>query len=159
MDERAARFRERMQEKHGFEIDRHELGDTPTGDDPAETARTVAGAVDCEPAQVARATALVADTLVVAVVGGSGGVDPRALATARGVHRARPAGDDETETALDWPADGLPPLCHDAPVYVDGALTDHESVWGFAGTPNVVFPLSPETLVDCADATVIELTT
>jgi prolyl-tRNA editing enzyme YbaK/EbsC (Cys-tRNA(Pro) deacylase) len=154
MDDRATTFRERVHAEHGIEIELHEID---TDDDPQVS--EIAAAVGCEPGQIARAEVVMADTLAVAVVGGSDELDPRVLATQRGVHRARAADTDEIESALGWPADGLPPLCHDSdvPVYVDETLTGYDTVWAMAGTPESVFSISPDRLVACADATVADI--
>jgi prolyl-tRNA editing enzyme YbaK/EbsC (Cys-tRNA(Pro) deacylase) len=152
MDERATAFRERAREEHSLDLDVREIERSrrEVEDDGREVE-------DGERRQVTRSVVLMADTLVVAVVGGE--VDSRALATLRGVHRARPADPEEFESVLGWPAGGVPPFCHEAsvPVYVDESLMEHDTVWAMAGAPEVVFPIAPETLVDCADATVADI--
>jgi prolyl-tRNA editing enzyme YbaK/EbsC (Cys-tRNA(Pro) deacylase) len=152
MDERATAFRERAREKHSLDLNLREIERSrrEIEDDGCEIE-------DGERRQVTRSVVLMADTLVVAVVGSE--VDSRALATLRGVHRARPADPEEFESVLGWPAGGVPPFCHEAsvPVYVDESLMEHDTVWAMAGAPEVVFPIAPETLVDCADATVADI--
>lgn len=154
MSDRVAAFRERARTEYGVEADIQNIDS-----DADLSASSVAAAVGCETGQVARTEVVMADVLAVAVVGGSDELDPRVLATQRGVHRARAADADEIESALGWPADGLPPFCHDSdvPVYVDETLTRYDTVWARAGAPGSVFPISPDRLVACADATVTDI--
>lgn len=54
---------------------------------------------------------------------------------------------------------GVPPLGHARalPVYVDRDLLLYDLVWAAAGTPNAVFPISPEELVRVSGGRVIEI--
>jgi len=153
MHERAAEFSDRAREQYGLEIEVHEFSEgTKTAADAAE-------AVGCDLAQIASAIALVADELVVVVTSGANRVDTRKLATLRGVHEARMAEPDEVSGTLGWSIGGVPPFCHDTeiPVHLDETLTDYDTVWAAAGTPEAVFPISPEKIVECADATVADI--
>jgi prolyl-tRNA editing enzyme YbaK/EbsC (Cys-tRNA(Pro) deacylase) len=66
---------------------------------------------------------------------------------------------EEIRATLGWAIGGVPPFCHDAdvPVYVDETLTDFETVWAAAGTPEAVFPIAPDRVVALADATVVDV--
>jgi len=153
MHERAAAFRERAREEHGIDVD---VSEFPEG---TKTAADAAEAIGCEVGQIASSIALVADRLVVVVTSGANRVDTRKLATLRGVHEARMAEPDEVADTLGWSIGGVPPFCHETeiPVYLDETLTGYETVWAAAGTPEAVFPIAPETIVDCADATVADV--
>lgn len=153
MHERAAAFSEQAREQYGVEVDVEEF---PEG---TKTAEDAAAAIGCDVAQIASSIALVADQLVVVVTSGANRVDTRALATLRGVHRARMAEPDEVAETLGWSIGGVPPFCHETevPVYIDGTLTTYGTVWAAAGTPQAVFPVDPETIVECADATVVDV--
>jgi len=153
MHERAAAFSQRAREEFGIEVEVHEF---PEG---TKTAEDAAKAVGCDLEQIASAIALVADQLVVVVTSGANRVDTRKLATLRGVHEARTAEPDEVSETLGWSIGGVPPFCHDTPVpvYLDETLTDYGRVWAAAGTPEAVFPIAPDRIVECADATVVDI--
>ena len=146
-------FRERALKGHGLELDVQQF---PAG---TETAADAAGAIGCDVAQIASSLAFVADELVVVVTSGANTVDERKLATLRGVHTARMADPDEAAKTLGYEIGGVPPFCHDTevPVYLDETLTEFETVWAAAGSAEAVFPIDPDTLVDCADATVADV--
>ena len=40
---------------------------------------------------------------------------------------------------------------------LDETLTEFETVWAAAGSSNAVFPIAPEILVECADATIADV--
>lgn len=153
MSERTAEFRERARNAYGIEIDVHEF---PEG---TKTARDAAGAIGCDLAQIASSIVLVADELVVVVTSGANHVDTRKLATLRGTHEARMAEPDEVSETIGWSIGGVPPFCHDTDVavYLDEDLTGFETVWAAAGTPEAVFPISPDEIVEYADATVVDI--
>ena len=133
--------------------------DVETFPDGTETAGDAADAVGCDIAQIASSIALVADELVVVVTSGANRVDTRKWATLRGVHTARMADPDEIAETLGYNVGGVPPFCHDStvPVYLDETLTEFETVWAAAGSPDAVFPIDPQQLIDYADATVADL--
>lgn len=55
---------------------------------------------------------------------------------------------------------GIPPLGHDVPLktYVDRALLAYPTVWAAAGTPESVFEVAPDALVQATGAIIIEVT-
>lgn len=154
MNERAAAFGERAAEAYGLDIAVEEF---PEG---TKTAADAAEAIGCDVAQIASSLVFVADTVVVVVTSGANTVDTRKLATLRGVHQARMAEPDEVREATGYAIGGVPPFCHDTdlPVYLDEDLTTHETVWAAAGTPEAVFPISPDELLACSDADVVDVT-
>jgi prolyl-tRNA editing enzyme YbaK/EbsC (Cys-tRNA(Pro) deacylase) len=146
MDERAAEFSRRARTEHGLDVNVREF---------AEGTGTAADAA----AAIASSIALVADGLLVVVTSGANRVDTEKLATRRGVEEARTADPDEIKETLGWSIGGVPPFCHrtGVPVYVDEALTGYDTVWAAAGTPEAVFPIDPQRIVACADATVVDV--
>jgi prolyl-tRNA editing enzyme YbaK/EbsC (Cys-tRNA(Pro) deacylase) len=153
MHERAAAFKQQAAESFGIEVDVHEF---PAGTKTAEDAAEVVG---CDLAQIASALVFVADQVVVAVTSGANNVDTRKLATRRGVHQARMAEPDEVSETLGWSIGGVPPFCHDTevPVFLDESLTAYDTVWAAAGTPEAVFPIHPDRIVEHADAEVADI--
>lgn len=153
MSDNHQQFLTRAREEHEYEIDPMRY---PEG---TETARDAADEIGCERAQIASSIALVADELLVVVTSGANRVDTRTLATLRGVHTARMADPDEIEQTLGYAVGGVPPFCHDTtvPVYLDETLTEFETVWAAAGSPETVFPIAPDDLRAAAEATVADI--
>ncbi len=151
MHPRAETFSERAREAYDFDPAIEEF---PEG---TKTAEDAAAAVGCDVAQIA--SSLVFDlegALVVSVTSGANRVDEAALAESfdadpDDVSMADP---DRIRDELGWSIGGVPPFCHDrqVPVVVDETLLEFETVWAAAGTPEAVFPIEPDRLLEYADA-------
>jgi prolyl-tRNA editing enzyme YbaK/EbsC (Cys-tRNA(Pro) deacylase) len=152
MHPRAVEFTERARDELGVDVDAHEF---PEG---TKTAEDAAEAIGCDVAQIASSIAMVADQLVVVVTSGANRVSEERLAELRDVdpEDVRMAEADEIKETLGWSIGGVPPFLHDTavPVYLDETLTEFETVWAAAGTPQAVFPVSPDRIRELADATV-----
>jgi len=152
MHPRAAEFTERAREELGFDVEVHEF---PEG---TKTAEDAAEAIGCDVAQIASSIAMVADELVVVVTSGANRVSEHRLADLRDADPdgVRLAEADEIKETLGWSIGGVPPFLHDTdvPVYLDETLTGFETVWAAAGTPEAVFPVSPERIEELSGATV-----
>ncbi|MFB6171814.1 MAG: YbaK/EbsC family protein [Haloarculaceae archaeon] len=150
MHPRAEEFTERARTEYGFEVDVHEF---PEG---TKTAADAAAAIGCDVAQIASGIVMDADGLVVVVTSGANRVDEARLAALRGVpaESVGMADADAIKATLGWSIGGVPPFCHETsvPVYLDETLTQFDTVWAAAGTPETVFPVAPERLLDLADA-------
>lgn len=147
------RFLRHAREQFGLDIDPQRF---PDG---TETASDAAGALGCDEAQIASSIVFVADKPLVVVTSGANSVDTRALATLRGVHTARMADPEEVQETLGYEVGGIPPFGHSTavPIYIDETLTAFDTVWAAAGSPETVFAISPEKLIECTDATVADL--
>jgi prolyl-tRNA editing enzyme YbaK/EbsC (Cys-tRNA(Pro) deacylase) len=157
MHERAASFRAEAEDRYGFEVEVHEF---PEG---TKTAADAADVVGCDVAQIASSLVFIADgDPVVAVTSGANRVDEARLAALVGADAARMADPEEVRAATGYSIGGVPPFCHDGdggpPVYVDETLLDHGTVWAAAGTPETVFPIDPESLVEFSDGTPADVT-
>ena len=156
MHPRAEEFAAAARERYGFDPDVHQF------DAGTRTAEAAARAVGCEVAQIASSLAFEADgELVVVVTSGANRVSESKLADALGVPESAVgmADADRIRAELGWSIGGVPPICHDSevPVYLDETLPDHEEVWAAAGTPEAVFPASPERLCELADAIPVDV--
>jgi prolyl-tRNA editing enzyme YbaK/EbsC (Cys-tRNA(Pro) deacylase) len=156
MDQRAARFTERAREEYDLDVETTEF---PEG---TKKAADAADAIGCDVAQIASSIVLLAaGDPVVVVTSGANRVSMAKLAAERGVDESdvRMADPDEVRNATGYAIGGVPPFCHDDPVptYLDETLTEFETVWAAAGTPEAVFPIDPDTLAACADATVLDV--
>ncbi|MFA9426834.1 YbaK/EbsC family protein [Natronorubrum sp. A-ect3] len=152
MHPRATTFVERARAECGFEPAVEEF---PDG---TKTATDAADAVGCAVGQIASSLVFdVAGSLVVSVTSGANRVDEAALAEAvdaapDDVSMADP---DRIRDQLGWSIGGVPPFCYErtVPVVVDETLLEFETVWTAAGTPQAVFPIDPDRLLEYADAT------
>ncbi len=153
MHPRTEEFRTRAADRYGFEVEPHEF---PEG---TKTAEDAAKAVGCPVEAIASAIAIkTGGQLVVCVTSGANRVSMGAVAELRGVDEdaVGMADPDVVADQLGWSIGGVPPFCHDSevPVYVDETLTGHEEVWAAAGTPQAVFPIAPDRLVELSGGTV-----
>ena len=151
MHPRAEEFAELAHEEYGFEVDVHEF---PEG---TKTAADAAAAIGCDVAEIASSIVFEVDgDPVVVVTSGANRVSEAKLASAINVKESvvSIADADAIKSALGWSIGGVPPFCHESevPVLLDETLTEFETVWAAAGTPEAVFPIAPETLREFADA-------
>jgi prolyl-tRNA editing enzyme YbaK/EbsC (Cys-tRNA(Pro) deacylase) len=117
--------------------------------DGTKTAADAARAIGCDVAQIVKSLVFVVDERpVIAFTSGSNRVDPGKLAAVAGGSRARRATPEEARAATGFAVGGTPPFGYPEPVpaYLDPDLATFEEVWAAAGTPDSVFPLSPEAL-------------
>jgi len=159
MHERAAEFTERARERYGIDIDVSEF------DSGTKTAAAAAEAVGCETAAIA-STIIVSlsggdrdGELVAAITSGANRLDLDAVAERFGAEKASMADPDRIHETIGWSIGGVPPICHETavPTLMDPTLQGYESVYGAAGTPNALFAIEPDRLVDLANATVVDL--
>ncbi|WP_458206258.1 YbaK/EbsC family protein [Haladaptatus sp. NG-SE-30] len=156
MHERAREFSERADEEYGFEVDVHEFSEG------TKTAEDAADAIGCDVAQIASSLVFrTGDELVVIVTSGANRVSEAKLAAIVGVPESEVGMADAgvIRETVGWSIGGVPPFCHEAdlPMFMDETLTDFETVWAAAGTPEAVFPISPETLRELSGATVADV--
>jgi prolyl-tRNA editing enzyme YbaK/EbsC (Cys-tRNA(Pro) deacylase) len=154
--ERAAEFVRRTRDRYGFDPPVEEF---PEG---TRTAADAARAIGCTEAQIASSLVFHADGApVVAVTSGANRVSESKLAGHVGVRpeSVEMADADAVREATGWAIGGVPPFCHanPLPVYVDESLVRHDRVWAAAGTPEAVFAIAPERLVELAEGTPIDL--
>lgn len=158
MHPRSREFRQRAASAFDFEVDVHEFSEG------TKTAADAANAVGCDLAQIASAIGMRAGgRLVLVVISGANRVDEGKLAALEGVDEAAVgmADADAIKRALGWSIGGVPPFCHDTsvPVYMDETLTDFDTVWAAAGTPQALFPLEPSKIRTYADAEAVDVAT
>ncbi|WP_254538102.1 YbaK/EbsC family protein [Halomarina litorea] len=157
MHPRAEEFAARATERYEFTPEVTEF------DDGTKTAADAAAAVGCDVAQIASSIVVDADgSLVVCVTSGANRVDMTRVADLVGgpADSVGMADAGDIRETVGWSIGGVPPFCHDAavPVYMDETLTDFETVWAAAGTPEAVFPIDPDALRDLSGATVADFT-
>jgi prolyl-tRNA editing enzyme YbaK/EbsC (Cys-tRNA(Pro) deacylase) len=156
MHERAQEFTERASREYDFEVEVKEFSEG------TKTAEDAAAAIGCDVAQIASSIAMrAADRLVVVVTSGANRVSEEKLAEVLDLAEAdvEMADAGEIKSVLGWSIGGVPPFCHDAevPVYLDETLTEFETVWAAAGTPEAVFPIDPAELRELSGAKVADV--
>lgn len=119
------------------------------------TAADAATAIGCPVAAICKSLVFTTDAGPVLVLcSGANRVDERKVAAALGAGGVRIATPDEARAATGFPIGGTPPFGHDGElgVLADVDLFAHGVVWAAAGTPDAVFPVSPDELVRAAGA-------
>jgi prolyl-tRNA editing enzyme YbaK/EbsC (Cys-tRNA(Pro) deacylase) len=115
-----------------------------------KTASDAAEAIGCEVGQIVKSLVfMVGETPVLALTSGANRVDTAALGALAGAGDVRRASPEEARAATGFAVGGTPPFGHPVRIrtFVDPDLLAWEVVWAAAGTPDSVFPLSPEELV------------
>lgn len=119
------------------------------------TAAEAAAVVGCEVGQIAKSIVFrtrETGRAVVVVTSGTNRVNEaavaRLLADKLNGERMVKADPEFVRLVTGFPIGGVPPVGHATPVLmvVDRDLLNYETVWAAAGTPNAVFPISPNAL-------------
>ncbi|MGH2709816.1 MAG: YbaK/EbsC family protein [Actinomycetota bacterium] len=120
-----------------------------------KTAQDAARAIGCDVGQIVKSLVFVAGTEpFLALTSGPNRADTGRLSTLMGGSPVRRADADEARAATGFSIGGTPPFGHPRPlrVFCDRDLLAHSEVWAAAGTPNTVFPITPEELLRAAGA-------
>ncbi len=140
------------------------LGHTPDIKEFSATTRTsadAAAAIGCSVAQIAKSLvfrAVGSNRAVLVIASGVNRVDEKRVAAALGDRIAKADATfvrDKTGFAIG----GVAPVGHtEKPVIlIDEDLLQHAEIWAAAGTPNSVFPLTPQALVAMTGGRVIAI--
>lgn len=126
------------------------------------TAADAANAIGCTVAQIVKSLVFVVDGQpTIALVSGDNRLDEKKLAALCGVgkNKVKRAKADIVREATGFAIGGVPPLGHaqQLAVYIDQDFWQFETVWAAAGTPNTVFPISPDELARVTQGTVADL--
>ena len=151
----AERFRVAMQAR-GFVIDIIELPDS------ARTAPEAAQAVGCAVAQIVKSIifrGIDSDCPILVVASGANRVNEGVLSELVGETVAK-ADAEFTRRHTGFAIGGVPPSGHPQPLrtIVDRDLLQHEQIWAAAGTPHVLFKLTPAELQAMTGGTVAAIT-
>lgn len=124
------------------------------------TAADAAAAVGCPVGAIAKSIVLMSDAgPVLVLTSGANRVDYDKVASALGITGVRRADANEAREATGYAIGGTAPWGHPSPLPIlcDRDLTDYDEVWAAAGTPDTVFPLSPDDLVRASGAIVADV--
>ena len=138
----------------GFQV---EVTHFPEG---TRTAADAAAAIGCEVGAIVKSIVLDADAgPIVVLTSGSNRVDYGKVARALGTVGVRRADADDARAATSFPIGGTAPFGHPSPLPMlcDEDLLAYETVWAAAGTPDTVFPIAPQRLVETTAARLAEI--
>lgn len=129
---------------------------------PTRTAQDAADAIGCQVGQIVKSLCFsVNDAPVMALVAGHNQLDTRKLASLCNVGRkkVKRAGAEMVREATGFAIGGVPPFGHSSEmvIYIDRDLGEHEQIWAAAGTPNAVFPITPQQLASLTEGIVADL--
>jgi prolyl-tRNA editing enzyme YbaK/EbsC (Cys-tRNA(Pro) deacylase) len=123
------------------------------------TAADAAEAIGCEIGQIVKSLVFVADgSAFLALTSGENRADPERLAVLLRAERVRRATADEAREATGFAIGGTPPFGHPRPlrVLVDQDLLRFDVVWAAGGTPDSVFPITPNQLLAASGGVVAD---
>ena len=121
-----------------------------------KTAPDAARAIGCEVGAIVKSLVFDVDgTPTISLIPGDRRLDTGLLATAAGGEAVTRSQLATVRLATGYVAGGTPPFGHATTlrVFADVALRRHATVWGAAGTPTTVFPISIEDLDRLASPT------
>ncbi len=115
------------------------------------TSAEAAQAVGCEVGQIAKSLIFKggqSGKAILVIASGANRVDEKKLRDLLGEKVEKPDADFVRERT-GFVIGGVPPLGHTEPLitFIDEDLMQFDSIWAAAGTPNAVFPLTPDELV------------
>lgn len=126
-----------------------------TLDESTGTVQQAAGALGCEPGQIAKSIVFVMDgEPVVVVASGRHRIDRAKVCEALDCAEGRQASRDEVRAATGFSIGGVPPIGHGLPVIFDTALMDYEVIYAAGGDGNTLFECAPRKLASCVHALV-----
>lgn len=124
------------------------------------TAADAAAAIGCDVGAIVKSIVCTSDAgAVVVLTSGRNRVDYGRVAAVLGVDGVRRATADEARAATGFPIGGTAPFGHPVPLPLlcDRDLLAHETVWAAAGTPDTVFAVSPQALLEASGARVADV--
>ncbi len=119
-------------------------------DNTTRTSADAAAAIGCTLGQIAKTLVFktaVSQKPVLIIASGSNRVDEKTIARELG-ERIKKADADFVRESTGFAIGGVPPVGHPNPVttLIDEDLFQYDEIWSAAGTPNAVFPLTPQEL-------------
>lgn len=126
------------------------------------TAEEAAEAIGCMVGQIVKSLVFtVKGNPVMALVSGSNQLDTRKLASLFDVGRKQVdrADADIVRSATGYAIGGVPPFGHSTamPIFIDRDLALYDVIWAAAGTPNAVFAIKPDDLLQATNGKLANL--
>lgn len=124
------------------------------------TAAEAAAAIGCDVAAICKSIVLIADDEpVIVLTSGVHRVDERKVAAEVGADDARMATAAEAQAATGAPIGGTAPYgqSEEVRLLLDDELLAQEEIWAAAGSPDAVFPIAPDQLLETSGAEVADV--
>jgi prolyl-tRNA editing enzyme YbaK/EbsC (Cys-tRNA(Pro) deacylase) len=124
------------------------------------TAQDAAAAIGTSLGQIVKSLVFLADGQPILVLAsGPNRADTAKLARAAGAQKVQRASASEVQEATGFTIGGVPPIGHDhpLPLFFDRDLLQYDTLWAAAGTPNAVFAVEPQRLIEASGAVVLDL--
>ena len=124
------------------------------------TAADAAAAIGCPVAAICKSIVLTADDgPVMVLTSGGNRVDPAKVGRLLELSGVRRADAEEVRAATGQPIGGTAPFGHSGSLHilVDADLLRYDRIWAAAGTPDTVFGVAPQRLVEAVGATVADV--
>jgi len=150
----AQKFQEMLNE-YGVELKVVEF------DQSTRTAKEAADAVGCELGQIAKSIVFKSGKTnrpILVITSGVNRVNENKITEYIGEPLKKP---DATfiQERIGYVIGGVPPFGHKEPItpFIDQDLVQYEVIWGAAGTPNTVFPITPDQLINISKGKVVSV--
>jgi len=139
----------------GFELNVVELSDS------ARTAQEAANAIGCTVSQIAKSLVFKGRTSqkpILIIASGSNRVNEKAIKEQIGENLDKADANFVLEHT-GFAIGGIPPIGHKNLIttLIDEDLMQYEEIWAAAGTPNVVFKLTPKILVEITNGRIVKI--
>ncbi len=129
--------------------------------DSTRTAQEAANAIGCTVAQIAKSLIFKgkdSQKPVLVIASGVNRVNEKAISK----HFGEKLQKADAEFVLEhtgFVIGGVPPVAHKTSIttFIDEDLMQHDEIWAAAGTPNAVFKLTPEILVEITKGSVVSI--
>lgn len=126
------------------------------------TAADAAQAIGCSVAQIVKSLLFIVEGQpVMALVSGANQLDEKKLAARCKVSRkkVKRADAEIAREVTGFAIGGVPPFGHTnrLTTYIDEDFLQFETIWAAAGTPNAVFAITPQALVETTGGAVVDL--
>lgn len=124
------------------------------------TAEDAAAAIGCAVAAICKSIVLMADDEpVIVLTSGVHRVDERKVAAEVGADHARMATPEEAQAVTGSPIGGTAPYgqSEEVRLLLDDELLAEEEIWAAAGSPDAVFPIAPDQLLETSGAEVADV--
>ncbi len=130
-------------------------------DESTRTAQEAADAIGCEVAQIAKSLVFRTkrtDKPVLVIASGANRVNEKTLRDHIG-EKIEKADADYAQEHTGYAIGGIPPVGHVEAIetFIDEDLLTHECIWAAAGTPNAVFRLTPQALVEITGGEIVSV--
>ncbi|NLP43570.1 MAG: YbaK/EbsC family protein [Peptococcaceae bacterium] len=141
--------------KFGFELNVIELPDS------TRTAQEAANAIGCTVSQIAKSLIFKGKTSqnpILIIASGTNRVNEKAIKEHIG-EKLEKADADFVLEHTGFAIGGIPPVGHKNPIstFIDEDLLQYDEIWAAAGTPNAVFKLTPQILVEITKGSIISV--